>query len=435
MAVDGSGYVYVGLGVGPTGSLLSDMWRSAYTFNHIPAVVGACGMLLQPNRPIGLSCWPGSTQCAVQFTAVTTAAPWGARLENGITFLNTSITYTSSSGTSVTIPAGTNTMVVWAGSAYSNSAPYNDVWASTDQAVTWSRISVGNVSTQIGATVCADSLGNLFILSGDALGFGSNVNVMWRSSNGGVTWSNTTNNAWKPRRNAVCVVDSNNYLYFLGGKAYNDSTQLPAAEVTDNSVWMSTNSGNSWQQQTAQAPWLARDGPSAASYYSSVLGKTVLYVSTGYVYPAVVQNVGVVYNTSDEIAEDNGNAVNDVWASSDMGVSWSLVTSNPGFPCRSHGRMRATQNGVLLISDGSSETGSYGDEGYLADLWASLDGGFTSDTANTTKLALLSTRMHSASPTPSVTDCSRLVVCSYRCLLVGACAHSLLRSIGVRTRA
>ena len=127
MAVDGSGYVYVGSGVGPSGSYLSDMWRSAYSFNHIPAVVGACGML-RPTSAIGLSCWPGSTQCAVQFTAVTTNAPWGARLENGITFVNTSITYTSASGSSVTIPAGTSTMVVWGGSMYTTSTAYTDVW-------------------------------------------------------------------------------------------------------------------------------------------------------------------------------------------------------------------------------------------------------------------------------------------------------------------
>ena len=254
--------------------------------------------------------------------------------------------------------------------------------ASTDQAVTWARISSGSVSTQIGAAVCADPTGkgSLYILSGDVVGFGSNVNVMWRSADGGVTWASLTHNAWQPRRNAVCVVDHSGNVFFLGGKAYNDSTQLPSNEVTDNSVWLSTDAGSTWQQQTAHAPWLARDGPSAASYYSTALGVTLLYVSTGYVYPTVVQNVGVTYNTSQEIAQDNGNAVNDVFVSSDKGVSWTLVTNNPGFPCRSHGRMTATQNGVLLISDGSSETGSYGDEGYLKDVWASLDGGFTSPT-------------------------------------------------------
>ena len=126
-----------------------------------------------------------------------------------------------------------------------------------------------------------------------------------------------------------------------------------------------------WTQQTASAPFVACDGPIAATYYSPQLQMDVLYMSGGYGYNSYFAQI-----------QDNGIGHNDVWASLDQGLTWTLMTS-AAFTPRYHARMMASPNGILAVLGGANAPlptnagNSQGSEYVLNDFWVSLDGGYT----------------------------------------------------------
>jgi hypothetical protein len=150
-----------------------------------------------------------------------------------------------------------------------------------------------------------------------------------------------------------CIVDSQSRVYIFGSR----ETSL---ETESNDVWQmiynpSTNT-QTWTQQTNAAQWYPRDSPGADTYTSSVLGIEIITLSGGY-------TTVPVYSF---IPYDGGT--NDVWASSNLGQSWSPVTLAAPFQVRDHGVLLATPAGVLIVT-----AGGFG-EYQTNDLWASLDG-------------------------------------------------------------
>ena len=91
---------------------------------------------------------------------------------------------------------------------------------------------------------------------------------------------------------------------------------------------------------------------------------------------------GYGYNSYFAQIQDNGIGHNEVWASLDQGLTWTLMTS-AAFPPRYHARMMASPNGVLAVLGGSNAPlptnagNSQGSEYILNDFWVSLDGGYT----------------------------------------------------------
>lgn len=118
-------------------------------------------------------------------------------------------------------------------------------------------------------------------------------------------------------------------------------------------MWKSSNGGRDWTLQTLKAPWTARSQHDATATFSPALGKTILYVSNG------------IYE-SPKAANRN----NDIWASSDDGVSWIQINANPAYPSRQDGETDSL-NGVLVVTGGDIGTNNPGN---VNDLWASLDG-------------------------------------------------------------
>ena len=200
---------------------------------------------------------------------------------------------------------------------------------------------------------CQDrSTGQLYLLSGfqwmsATLSYGAAVRQNAYVSTDGQTWTNLTSAFTPPGRGAGwCFVDSSSRIFVLGGTVANGSNA--------NDVWLGTVSSSgtqTWQQQTASAQWQGRNGLRAAYYQSSVLGKQIITVSAGY-----VTGLG---------------ASNDVWASSDLGVSWSQASVAAPFQIREHGALLASSSGVLIVSMGGPG------ELQTDDVWASLDGGVT----------------------------------------------------------
>ena len=68
---------------------------------------------------------------------------------------------------------------------------------------------------------------------------------------------------------------------------------------------------------------------------------------------------------------------NDVWASSDAGESWAVITAQPPFgPRWGHGGW-INKDGVLIMWGGlNSATGAYGDTYTYREVWASFNGGY-----------------------------------------------------------
>ena len=166
-------------------------------------------------------------------------------------------------------------------------------------------------------------------------------------------------------------MDSFSRVYLMGGKLANASGEAVANDVYVATLTSTTPPTLSWSQASASAPFTPRDGPAAASYFSTPLNLDVLYFSTGYDYTSAVAQ-----------ANDNGVGTQDVWVSTTQGTTWTLLSS-AAFPPRYHAKMLATQAGVLLMLAGANAPpptnggASQGAEYVLNDLYASLDGGYS----------------------------------------------------------
>ncbi len=160
----------------------------------------------------------------------------------------------------------------------------------------------------------------------------------------------------------------------IGGKLANSN-----GVAVSNDVWVGTPSSVpptatttfTWAQQSAAAPFQARDGPLGATYFSTLLQQDVYYVMGGYEYENAVAQ-----------SKDNGVGTSEVWASLDQGVTWKLISVNQ-IPPRYHGGCVATKDGVLVVVAGANAPPTYqggssqGDSYLRNDMWASLDGGYT----------------------------------------------------------
>lgn len=142
-------------------------------------------------------------------------------------------------------------------------------------------------------TACADNVNGILYLISPGTTNGVS-NTVYTSTDGQV-WVSSTG-AFVPRSAPQCAVDGNGGVYVLAGKN--------SAGVPLNDVWYSPTYGTtgSWRQQSASAPWLGRDSPAATTSYSATLGKTLLYMATGYYYQA----------GTNEVSSDNGQSSNEV---------------------------------------------------------------------------------------------------------------------------
>ena len=171
------------------------------------------------------------------WTLATAAAPWYAR-----------------SDMSVAAMPGTNCVVIIGGTQLSG-ASFNDVWASCDgYGQTWTLQGTGAwYPVQQGALVA--------LFDGTAVG-GSQANstliyypaynqLIYTSTNGGVTWTTLGVAPWSYRTTAKFIADAESNLYLVGGEdfgsiAADDTNALGTQSLND--VWYSSNKGQNWYQ-------------------------------------------------------------------------------------------------------------------------------------------------------------------------------------------
>ena len=146
-----------------------------------------------------------------------------------------------------------------------------------------------------------------------------------------------------PRSGHAALVTSSGSVIIAGG-CYNKNGN-PAARSFRGDVWKSEDGGKTYKLQASEddSGWKARSGPRL-----------------------VETSEGRLLIVAGEVGFTDDTQLVDIWGSDDEGVTWELVSEQPGFSPRSgHGVVKAA-NGDLLVIAGWP---------HLHDLWASGDGG------------------------------------------------------------
>ena len=178
------------------------------------------------------------------------------------------------------------------------------VYSSTDYADSWQIIndSPGWAARGLhSSVVLAD--GSILVMGG--LTAGGNVNDTWRSTDNGVTWAEMTSAAEWPARVGFAAVPLANGSVLVMGGGY-DTIE----GVYLNDTWQSNDFGASWTRINASSGWKERYGHSA------------IRLATG--------DVIVMGGYGNKVIPGWSNYGNDIWKSSDNGVTWTNVTATTG---------------------------------------------------------------------------------------------------------
>jgi hypothetical protein len=217
----------------------------------------------------------------------------------------------------------------------------NDVWRSTDQGVTWTQMTLAaEWSARSGHTSVALPNGNIILMGSS--GLTSTQNDIWRSTDQGATWELMTAAApWLARRGHASVALPDGSIVLMGG--YDPSM----GRLKD--VWRSTDQGENWTQMTAAAPWTARSGHSSVA-----LPDGSIVMMGGW---------------------DGSNYLNDVWRSTDQGENWTQMTAAAPWTARSDHSSVALPDGNIVLMGGFTKMGS--STYRVNDVWRSTDKGVT----------------------------------------------------------
>lgn len=236
----------------------------------------------------------------------------------------------------VTLPDGD--LVIVAGDGQETSSGlYGDTWKSSDGGATWVQMNNSYEESCDGGKWCVRSFGaTVSLTDGSIVTMGGWVGVdwdwsndVWRSTDKGATWIQQNASAgWIARDSLSAVALQDNSIILTGG--------ADAEYTTYNDVWISSDEGITWTQQTASAGWVAR-----GSHTTVVLpdGSIILYGG---------------YNV-------DGDSLNDVWRSTDRGVTW-IELNEVLNPARGYVGSVGLSDGSIIIAGGSGS-------GFYNDVW------------------------------------------------------------------
>ena len=317
---------------------------------------------------------PGSN--AFMMERMAQVAPWTARIQPGLLPMNVPITYQSvTQGRLVTLQAPWLLLYEGPLAGYNPERGLeveNDVWGSSDSGRTWDLLSGRSRLTasalpnssfhaRVFSNNCEDpSSDRVYSLGGyisQRQGGGwiiVHTNEVWYSDDG-LTWHEQTVQRFSPRYAHSCDVNAAGHVLTMGGVTWDGQK-----EVLVNDVWMQAADGSDWTLVTDRAPWPPRWEHLVLVGTAPLLGQELIYVLGG-------------HNSS--LTPDS---INDVWASSDGGASWALITARaPWGPRWGHAGV-ITEAGVLLVIGGSnSDTGEYSGMYSYREIWASFNGGLS----------------------------------------------------------
>jgi hypothetical protein len=179
---------------------------------------------------------------------------------------------------------------------------------------------------------------------------------VWRSDDLGVTWTQTlaSGTAFAPRAYFQAVVHAG-AMYVIGGQNFG----FPSTFFND--VWRSVD-GVTWEQTTAAGPWAARAGLMAASLGDSL-----------YVFGGSRNDDAAVVGPTGPVRE----YFNDVWTSSDGGVTWAEATPSAEWSPRAGAAVVTHDDAIYLLG---GEVGFICqpfpgcEPPYFNDVWRTTDG-------------------------------------------------------------
>ena len=152
-----------------------------------------------------------------------------------------STTFSPRSGhSSVYIPSGTNAGMYVIG-GFGASARLNDVWKSTDGGATWTRVTA-NAAFSARNIHSSVVLGQDIYVIGGFLGTAGRLNDVWKSTDGGANWTRVTANAAFAKRSLHGSVVLGQAIYVFGGTNRSGSGDTHYY----NDVWKSTDGGATW---------------------------------------------------------------------------------------------------------------------------------------------------------------------------------------------
>ena len=282
-------------------------------------------------------------------------------------------------------PSSPRTLLVGGYSASSAPATYSfyaDTWSSNDRGATW--LPLANASSDSWSAregfALASVNASIFLAGGWGGPDKGYLGDVWRTQDAGRSWQLAVAAAPWHTRGYFEMTAIQGRLFLAGGQgAVNGTT------VLFNDVWTS-HDGVTWSIVTAAAAWSKRYGFGMAQDKSDVVGQSLLFVAAGITcrpgctaFDLSRSGCGVLAHTSvgrvDCCTATSScvemYSVNDVYASSDEGSTWTLVTSAAGFSVRSFLGMALVESG-LLVFGGYAASGSF-----FNDLWLSEDGGLT----------------------------------------------------------
>lgn len=188
--------------------------------------------------------------------------------------------------------------------------------------------------------LAATRTGSAVVLAGGQMGSQS-TNQVWRWLAAAGTYQNLGNAAWSARYGHAMTTLPDGRVVLAGGTDFSGSG---SSSETYNDVWISSDGGANWQQQTGNAPWEARHGHALEALPD---GRLILL---GGRFPQPFGDPAILFG--------------DVWLSEDAGVSWIQVTAAAPWGARSGMDTELLPNGDLLLAGGRiSETEA------VADVW------------------------------------------------------------------
>ena len=330
-------------------------------------------------------------QTTAQFTMqrLSANAPWSPRIQPGLMYRTREISYLQVN-TGVRVRLGSGYLLMYEGAMTNRSGPVtysieNDVWVSNDEGRTWDLVAgrseygrTGPISSpnnggntfqaRSGSNNCNDPLSDLIVSLGGTNATSGSSTTTTVSSYNGIQWIAQTS-PWGPQRHfSSCDITDRGDVLLVGGHFHANNNQ--PADFLLNDVWRGTGVLDSayalvWNRQTAAAAFSPREEHLVLVGYSSFYKREIMYVIGGR-----------VTCTNADCYE--GVMSNDVWASSDYGVTWAALTANAPFgPRWGHGGW-ITRGEVLLVWGGlNTPTGRYADTVTQRDMWASWDGGYS----------------------------------------------------------
>jgi len=288
---------------------------------------------ISTGNPTGWVWYFGDESYSGHWTKMTGNAGWSARFDPG----------------GVVLPDGS---IVLIGGLDNNGNLLNDVWRSTDNGATWIQMTANakfKPRIQSGKVVMPD--GSIILMGGywteNPSRTSNSMNDVWRSTDNGATWTQMTANAgWTPRYSFSSIVMPDNSILLMGGHA--GSTVM-------NDVWRSTDNGVTWTQLTSDAKWMPREAFSSVAMPD---GSIVLMGGRGDVLGHVV-------------------ILRDVWQSTDNGATWALMTEKAEWTPRESFSSVGMPDGSIVLMGGDWYSDSSRTPHFLNDVWRSTDTGVT----------------------------------------------------------